>query len=73
MALFAQVRRPPDDIVPPFFHIGNPTVRYFYEVPDGDGIGGTNTTNAEIAFYTAFRIRTIVHADDVTASCRFDN
>ena len=46
---------------------------YLHEVADRNGIGTTDTANAEVAFDSALRIRTIVHANDVTATRGFDD
>ena len=86
MALFAEVRRLTDDIIATGKHIGDPSDRrlfllcplyfvplYINEVTDGDGVGRTDASDAEIAFYTAFHIRTIVQTNDVTATRGFDD
>ena len=78
MTLFAQVGRPTDDVVPPFFDFLNPigTIGerlYFHEVSDGYGVGTTDASDAEIALDMTFRIRTIVHTNDVTAARRFND
>jgi hypothetical protein len=73
MTLFAEVRRLADDVVTTGKHIGYPALNYFYKVTDGDGVGRTYASDAEIAFYTAFHIRTIVQTNDVTATRGFDD
>ena len=84
MTLFAQVRRTADDIVLPVLHICYPiglVGAFSFHLQSFDlhvvayrhGVGTTDTTNAEVAFYMALHIRTIVQADDVTATRRFDD
>ena len=78
MTFFAEIGGLAYDIITPFFNIRDPFCSisqrlYFDIIPYGDRICATNTTDAEIAFYMAFRIQTIVHADDVTATRRFND
>ena len=69
MTLFAEIRGAPYDVILPLLYVSDPFSVYRDKIAYSDGIGATNTPNAKIAFYTAFHIRTIVHANDVTASC----
>ena len=78
MTLFAEIGRTTDDVVTPFFNLRDPVGSigqglYFHKVPDRHRIGTTDTTNAEVAFYMAIRIRTIVQTNDVTATRVFNN
>ena len=73
MALLAEISGATDDIITALFYLANPMraiVLYlkFHEVTHRYGIGTTDATDAEIAFYTAFHIRTIVQSDDVRAT-----
>ena len=79
MALFAEVGGAADDIIAPLLYLRDPEAGftafdfrlltfYFYIVSHSHRVGGTNTTNAEIAFDMAFHTRTIVQTDDVTAT-----
>ena len=78
MTLFAQVRRPTDDVVPPFFDLFDPIGAigerlYFYEIAYRHRIRTTDASDAEIALDMTLRIRTIVQPNDVTASRRFND
>ena len=85
MALFAEVRGLADDVVLPILDLfdpvrdGNGAFDFrlltfdYYVIANGYGVGTTDTTNAEVAFYMALHIRTIVHPNDVAATRRFNN
>ena len=78
MTLFAEVRRAAHDIIAAVFNLRDPIRSvgqglHLHEVPDRNGIGTTDTANAEVAFDSALRIRTIVHTNDVTATRGFDD
>jgi TRAP-type mannitol/chloroaromatic compound transport system permease small subunit len=70
MALLTEISGATDDIITALFYLANPMcaiVLYFdfHEIAYSYGIGTTDATDAEIAFYTAFHIRTIVQTNDV--------
>ena len=79
MALFAEVGRFADDVIFPLLNVRDPqgflpivfcplSLVQLHIVTYGDGVGTADATDAEVAFYPALRIRTIVQADDVTAT-----
>ena len=78
MALFAQISGLADDVIFPILNFRDPfgTIcqrLYFDKIAYRYRVCATNTADAEIAFDMTFRIRTIVHANDVTAARRFDD
>ena len=77
MALLAEISGATDDIIAALFYLANPMCTILlsfnlHEVAYRNRIGTTDTTDAEIAFYTAFHIRTIVQSDDVRATRWFN-
>ena len=73
MTLFAEVGGFADNIVLAVLYLRDPVVLDLYIVTYGDGVGTTDSPDTEITFYPAFRIRTIVQSNDVTATRRFNN
>lgn len=77
MTLLAEISGATDDIIAALFYLANPVRTILlsfnlYAVAYRNRIGTTDTTDAEIAFYTAFHIRTIVQSDDVRATRWFN-
>ena len=70
MTLFAEISGATDDIITALLYLANPMRAIFlyfdfHKIAYSYGIGTTDATDAEIAFYTAFHIRTIVQPNDV--------
>ena len=78
MALLGEVDALADDVVTAVFDLLDPVRAvleglHLHKVTYRHRICATDASDTEIAFYMAFRIQAIVHPNDVTATCRFDD